>query len=280
MVRISVIIPTRNRAADLTRCLAGLVESVEHLAVWRPDAHLHEVVIVDDASDAPREIERVAHRATEDGLAVSMLRNARRRGAGASRERAAAEATGDVLAFLDDDAVPRGDWLSVVGGLDRERPAVTGRVFPFDRGLVSAARQARYDARYDVLDDGAPVEFFAGGNSAVLTDSFTVVGGFSRSGVGGDNSLAEALAEHGTPVRFDSNLVIVHRNGKGFRQAVLDSWAAGLHHPKPISMRAAARMSASSAVGARRGVREVNRLLGIVHAAARLVPRIAVREGE
>src|SRR5688500_9477800 len=162
VVRISVIIPTRNRPADLGRCLSALAECEQDLARGTSGARLHDVIIVDDASS----VAGSTAAAGRSDLPVSLLVNERQMGAGASRRRAAQVAEGDVLAFLDDDALPRGDWLSVVAAIEHSRLAITGRVLPFDAGLVSQARQARYDARYAPLSAGAPVTFFAGGNSA------------------------------------------------------------------------------------------------------------------
>jgi glycosyltransferase involved in cell wall biosynthesis len=268
VVRISVIIPTRERAADLRRCLAGLADCVRRLNDESHPAKLLEVIIVDDASTTVD----VSAVAAESGLPVEVIRNPSQLGAGASRRLAAELASGDVLAFLDDDAVPRGDWLIHAAAVDETHPAITGRVLRFDDGLLSSARQARYDVRYGRLERDAPVSFFAGGNSAVLAKSFHAAGGFAREGVGGDNSLADTLAELDTPVRFRPELVIAHRNGKGWRRALSDTWSAGRHHPQRMTVAEGWRAARASAVGATRTVREVNMLLGAVNAAARVTP--------
>lgn len=268
MVRISVIIPTRDRRADLQRCLQGLGECVHLLQERSPGAVLHEVLVVDDASRDPEAVSPA--RAAE--LPVRVLRSDTRQGAGVSRRIATAEAEGDVFAFLDDDAVPRGDWLAVCAALDARRPAATGRVLRFDAGLLSCARQARYDQRYEDLRAGEPVTFFAGGNGAVLADAFRAVGGFSREGTGGDNSLAAELLRRGTPVRFRPDLVIAHRNGKGWRRATRDAWDAGLAHPERLALGAGLRMVGAGAAGPTHAVREVNRALGAVHVAGRWMP--------
>lgn len=273
MVRISVIIPTRNRAADLRRCLDGLEESICELPTG---AVLHQVVVVDDASDSPEAT--AAARAT--GLPVTLLRNAVRTGAGASRRNAVRVADGDVLAFLDDDAVPRGDWLAMAARVDAGRPAVTGRVLGFDDGLISRARQARYDARYRGLSQGAPVRFFACGNGAVLTSAFHQVGGFSNEGVGGDNSLALSLDRAGTPVRFHPGLVIAHRNGKGWAAAVGNAWSAGTNHPERVPLAQLLDTARKSAVGNGLAVRELNRALGLLHALGRVLPRTRDEDGD
>lgn len=267
MVRISVIIPTRNREADLRRCLTGLAECGQRVPA-SSGVVLHQVVVVDDASSSPGATAAVI----ETGLPVTLLRNQRRLGAGASRRRAVEAADGGVLAFLDDDAVPRGDWLMVAATVHDTHPAITGRVLGFDTGLLSRARQARYDARYRGLAAAAPVGFFACGNSAVLTDAFHAVGGFANDGVGGDNSLAAALLRRGTPVRFQPDLVIAHRNGKGSIRAFRDAWSAGTNHPDRMTVVQLRDAMLGSAVGGTLAVRELNRALGIVHALGRVAP--------
>ncbi|MFH8337443.1 glycosyltransferase family 2 protein [Streptomyces sp. AM6-12] len=266
MVRISVVIPTRNRAADLRRCLDGLAECAQRLPVGLT---LHQVVVVDDASTTPD----ATAPARDSDLPVVLLRNPDRLGAGASRRRAVDVADGDVLAFLDDDAVPRGDWLTVAAEVDADRPAVTGRVLGFDAGLVPRARQARYDARYQGLREGTPVDFFACGNGAVLTSAFHGVHGFSNEGVGGDNSLARSLGRAGTPVRFHPHLVIAHRNGKGWSAALRNAWSAGTDHPQRMTASDLLAVARNSAVGDDPAVRELNRALGVLHALGRLMPR-------
>jgi len=266
VVRISVIIPTRNRAADLRRCLEGLLECARQLP---SGVTLHQIVVVDDASTDPE----ATKPACDTDLPVVLLRNRTRLGAGISRRRAVEVADGDVLAFLDDDAIPRGDWLAIAAGVDADRPAVTGRVLGFDAGLVSRARQARYDSRYRALREGSPVDFFACGNGAVLASAFHRVEGFSHEGVGGDNSLAWSLDRVGTPVRFHADLVIAHRNGKGWTAAVRNAWSAGTDHPSRMTVSDLLATAVNSAHGDDLAVRELNRALGIVHALGRLMPR-------
>ncbi|MCC3329190.1 glycosyltransferase [Nocardia abscessus] len=268
VVRISVIIPTRNRPDDLRRCLAGLVECVQRLDAT-PGTALHEVVIVDDASSRSDALSPVY----ASDLPTTVLYNRVRMGAGSSRARAVCAASGDVLAFLDDDAVPRGDWLSVAGSVTEHRPAISGRVLRFDKGLVSSARQARYDDRCRSLSEGDPISFFAGGNSAILASAFRAVGGFTRNGVGGDNSLAEALAADGNPVQFQPALVIAHRNGKGMRRAILDSWSSGRDHQQQLTIPAAIQLVRASGLGGSPAVRGLNRMLSVVHAAGRMERR-------
>ncbi|MCC6396428.1 MAG: glycosyltransferase family 2 protein [Bacteroidetes bacterium] len=91
--RISVIIPTVGRAS-LSQCLEGLARQA-----LKPD----DVQVVEDKA---------------------------RRGPGWARNEGIRKATGDILAFLDDDAVPPPDWLSsMVQAMDHAEADVAGGSF-------------------------------------------------------------------------------------------------------------------------------------------------------
>jgi mycofactocin glycosyltransferase len=96
---VTVIIPTLDRAGDLDECLQAI------RAIDYPAERL-EIIVVDDASaDAPA-IAAVAGR-----HGARLLVNSENRGPAHSRDRAAAEAKGDILAFVDSDCVPTRSWL-------------------------------------------------------------------------------------------------------------------------------------------------------------------------
>lgn len=96
---VTVIVPTRDRADDLDRCLAA-VSRLDY-----PPDQL-EVVVVDDASRDPGTIVEVA---AHHG--VRLLVNEENRGPSYSRNRASFESASDVLAFVDSDCVPGPAWL-------------------------------------------------------------------------------------------------------------------------------------------------------------------------
>ena len=108
---ISVVIITRNRCRDLERCLEAI------LRVRRaPD----EILVVDNGStDATREVvDRIAttrpiRYVLEPKPGVSHARNA---GSRAAR--------GDILAFMDDDAVPREAWLENIENAFLKSPSI------------------------------------------------------------------------------------------------------------------------------------------------------------
>ncbi|MCZ7456167.1 glycosyltransferase family 2 protein [Streptomyces sp. WMMC940] len=233
--RVSVVIATRNRPDDVRHLLAAIEAGDTGL--------VHEVLLVDDASDTPLRL-RADHR-----VPVRVLRNDRRKGAAASRNRAAESATGNVLAFLDDDARPLPDWFHVLGSaLADDRAAVTGRVLPFDSGVVARARQYRYEVRYAQHAPNSVVTFFAGGNSAVWTDVFLEAGGFPDVVTASDNGLVERLSRSGRHVFFVPALRVAHRNSKGAGIAFREAWRAGRLAPRSSSAAALRRLTATARV--------------------------------
>ncbi|MCP3776516.1 glycosyltransferase [Paenibacillus sp. MZ04-78.2] len=227
MVRITVIIPTQNRPKDLQRCLYGLADNDLSL--------LEEVIVIDDGSQIP-----IAEVIQVPGLPVLVIRNEQPCGAAACRNIAGISAKSKIIAFLDDDAVPSPDWLKIIiQELKSDHGAITGRVLRFDKGLISQARQVRYNMRYTVVNKGQSVSFFSGGNSAIWTDLFQKVGGFNQHGSGGDNGLVADLSGQGYKVHFIPELVILHRNSKGLKKAMIEAYNSGRFHPEQLRFREA-----------------------------------------
>jgi GT2 family glycosyltransferase len=158
--RVSVVLPTFNRAADLLRTLDALVEQT-----WPPD----EVIVVDDGSTDGTG-ERLAGWSTshQHRFELTALRQANA-GPGQARNFGLGHARGDLVLFLGDDIQPEADLIAehvgvhrrlgepcaVVGFTewDRERMAVT----PFLEHVNSQGAQFGYG----LFTDGADVPFTA-----------------------------------------------------------------------------------------------------------------------
>ncbi|GLJ01801.1 hypothetical protein OAS1_10490 [Bacillus sp. YKCMOAS1] len=213
MVRVTVIIPTKDREHDLKRCLQGLLKNNVAL--------IEEIIIIDDNSKKPLAIK-------EFDLPLKIIRNSKSIGAAACRNKAVDLVKSKIIAFLDDDAIPTPDWIATaISFLEKRKCGITGRVLRFDRGIVSKARQERYNMRYKNLRRGDKVDFFSGGNSAIWTDIFKRVNGFSRLSSGGDNEIVGDLDAIGYEICFIPELVILHRNSKGVKQAVKEAFKSG-----------------------------------------------------
>ena len=125
-VPISVILPTRNRSALLRRA----VDSV--LAQTYPRWEL--LVVVDgNEDDSPAVL------ASYDDARIHPLRG-EGKGASAARNRGLERATGDVVAYLDDDNVMHPEWLRAVAWAFEERRPGTrvlyGARIVEERGVV------------------------------------------------------------------------------------------------------------------------------------------------
>jgi GT2 family glycosyltransferase len=148
--RASVVVPTNfARPAELRRCLRSLAE-LDH-----PD---YEVIVVDNrAADAPI--------AELDGVRV--VREPRP-GISAARNRGVSVATGEVIAFTDDDVRVHPGWLSALGGRFARQPhvsAVTGLVVPLE---LETQAQIFFEQSGSGLDRGyAPLTFERAGRFLV-----------------------------------------------------------------------------------------------------------------
>ena len=192
-MRASVIVPAWQAADTLPACLDGLA---------RQDAEEFEVLVVDDGStDGTAEI---AERA---GGRVRLLRT-RRLGPVGARNRGAAEASGEVLAFTDADCAPEPGWLSA--GLD-----CVDEGFDLVQGAVRPARSfGPWDRTVSV---GAEIGLYETANLFLRRSVFERVGGFEKPfevdlGVhfGEDIWLAWRARRAGARSTFCPSAVVVH----------------------------------------------------------------------
>ena len=181
---VSVVVPTRDRNPELERCLAALA---------RLDPAPREIIVVDNAPRTDGALELATRWHTryvrEDVPGLSRARN-----------RGAREAVGEIVAYIDDDAVPDVGWLRSVRNefADPRVALVAGKVAPlaanpaFDR-LYELAGFAGLGNNRMVVDRDTPgwfekvnfLPFGAGANLAIRRSAFQLWGGFDqRLGLG------------------------------------------------------------------------------------------------
>jgi len=100
--RFTVIVPTFERPAPLAACVRAL------RALERPGGALEIVIVNDGGSPPPPDVVDAGGDTTLQ-LRVIDQRNA---GPASARNRGAAEAQGEYLAFTDDDCLPDRGWLT------------------------------------------------------------------------------------------------------------------------------------------------------------------------
>jgi mycofactocin system glycosyltransferase len=204
---VTVVIPVKDRAGELARCLASLGRV-------RYPAEKLEIVVVDDGSaDGTPEVARAVG-------ATVVASGGRGRGPAAARNRGAAVARGDVLAFIDSDCVASEGWLAELAPrfADPEVVAVGGRV----DGMHSSSSLDRYEAEMSSLCLGRRGRSGQGGhdtfylpscNLLVRRAAFAAAGGFREElQVGEDVDLTWRLRDRGGRIVYTPGGRIAHEH--------------------------------------------------------------------
>jgi mycofactocin glycosyltransferase len=206
----TIVIPVRDRAPELERCLASAGTQAS-------------VVVVDDGSADAAAIAAVCRRHGARLIAASS-------GAGpaAARNRALLELETEWVAFLDSDCQPADGWIDTLAGhFDDPLVAAVGariRPLPAARPRRASVRE-RYDLARCALDMGARESAVGPGRrvaylptAALLVRRAAVATGFDPDlRYGEDVDLIWRLCAAGWRVRYDPAVVVGH--------AEPDSWA-------------------------------------------------------
>ncbi len=220
---VTVVIPVKDRHAELDRCLAGLAGPAG-LGLAGP-AH---VIVVDDGSAEPAAIKAIAAARGAD-----VIRRPVNGGPGAARNTGLRAARTSLVAFLDSDCVPRPGWLD---GLlphfaDPAVGAVAPRIVPYraaggpGEGGSEDGWLARYEGASSTLDmgarpspvrPGARVPYVPGAALVVRRDA--AGDGFADGMyVGEDVDFVWRLAAAGWRVRYEPAAVMGHDHRVTFR---------------------------------------------------------------
>jgi len=217
--RVSIVIPTCRRPELLARCLGAL-------AAQDYDAHLYEIIVADDAAE-PRVRHLVAQWAkrTHGAPLIRYVAVTGSRGPAGARNRGWEIASGDVVAFTDDDTVARADWLTE--GMKAMIPGVAaaaGRVIvplPGDRPLTDYERDIRHMETAEFLT----------ANCFVRREVLRAVGGFDErftSAWREDSDLQFRLLEANGKVVAAPHAVVEH-------PVRAMSWAGGIRQHRKIA---------------------------------------------
>jgi glycosyltransferase involved in cell wall biosynthesis len=230
-MKISVLICTRNRAASLRRAL----ESV--FAQRLTTDGDYEVVVVDNGSeDETRRV--VAEFAALHGGRLLYCYEGRP-GLARARNAGLEAATGEVIAFTDDDVLVREDWLD---GVRREFEAdpdlhlLSGRVLPARAGLQPVALQLSEEpGTYSTPEHATQA---LGANMAFRREVFARCGPFdTRLGAGTffagaeEVEMAYRALRAGHRLRYAPNVTVYHDHDRvTVRQACSLEYGYGKGH--------------------------------------------------
>jgi GT2 family glycosyltransferase len=221
-LRISVIVSTHNRAEQLQLCLNALMRQ-QDLA-----AQAYEVIVVDNASrDHTKQVVEDIRRQSdwvrylyEEKLGLSAARNA-----------GAAQARGEILCFVDDDAIPSPNYLAEVlsSFKDHQATCVGGKIVAeWPDGTAPpwfTPRYAHVVAQTSFGDTARRLvrnEFPFGANIAFRKEAFRALGGFDENlgKCGGNNiwgeeiDLCHRLQEKGFAFFYNPRALVWHVVGR------------------------------------------------------------------
>ena len=222
LLTAAVVIATRSRPALLDRCISAVIQQSVSPTV---------VVVVDnsDGDDATRAVagHHGAHYVVEPRRGVSRARNT---GAHVCRT--------DVVAYLDDDAVPDPEWLSALLGEFRDPhvAAVTGRILEIaqlDAGPTSpraeAGQRIAFGGQARLMFDRNTPEWFERANFGGVGQGANLAIRRAASWPGFDERLGAGTTMVGTEEHHAFFSLI----DQGYR--VVYTPAASVYHPYPDS---------------------------------------------
>ena len=204
---ISVIIPTYNRPARLEKCLQALYGQTFEKP-W-------EVIVVDDGS-ATDLYAVVENKEWVHPIQLIVQEN---KGPAAARNTGVKHASGEYLAFLDDDCEPEPQWLHHLSGRVRKGVLVGGKTENLVKGnLYSEVSQALVAYLYESFK-GTPWYFYTSNNFLVDKLTFLEVGGFDESfptSAGEDREFCARWRNLGFKMHYASEAVIGHAHEMSF----------------------------------------------------------------
>lgn len=206
--RFSVIVCTYNGARTLRDCLQGLRQ------LDYPD---YEVILVDDGStDNSAEIAR--------GFGVRVI-STKNCGLSAARNTGLEASSGEIVAYIDDDAYPDPHWLKYLNSTFRRttHAAVGGpNIAPPDDGSIAECVLNAPGGPVHVLYSDTEAEHIPGCNMAFRKSALRAVGGFDPQFLtaGDDVDLCWRIHQRGWTIGFCPAALVWHHR----RNSVVTYW--------------------------------------------------------
>lgn len=205
---VTVAVATRNRQDTLADCLESL------LAQGYPKDRFEVIVVDDESNDGTA---AVAQRFTGDGLPTIHYVRQRHSGLSVARNRAVSDGVGDLICFLDDDAVATPTWLQAMVGAANRHPDVDcfgGRLLLRIEGRAPRTCEAEsLGATLDLGDDEQTITRVKGSNMAIRRSAFGRIGLFNPALVwrGDEDNWLHRLHDEGGRVLYVPGGLVWHR---------------------------------------------------------------------
>ena len=203
--RISVVVASYNGSNTIRECFEGLLKL---------DYPNFEVIVVNDGStdETP----------TIAGEYDFRLINTDNQGLSNARNTGIEAATGEIVAFLDDDAYPDQDWLKylAITFMTKDCVGVGGpNIAPLDEGKIADCIANSPGGPLHVLLSDIEAEHIPGCNMAFRTECLKAIGGFDpQFRVAGDDvDLCWRIQETGWWIAFSPAAMVWHSRRNSIR---------------------------------------------------------------
>lgn len=173
--KVSIIVPNWNGKAFLSRCVGGLLQSAA-------EANLSfELLLLDDAST-----DGSAEETAREFPDVRLIRQETNLGFGATVNRGAREATGDILILANNDLVPKARFIrELVRHFDEADDVfgVSGKTVDWEASapnhvnMTAEFSAGRFRLKWSDDSETAETMFMQGGSCAIRRDLFLKLGG-------------------------------------------------------------------------------------------------------
>jgi len=218
--RVSVIVCSCNGARTIRECFDGLL---------RLEYPNFEVIVVNDGSN-----DATARIAQEHGFRLITTAN---RGLSSARNTGLAAATGEIVAYIDDDAYPDPHWLTYLAStfLSTPHAGVGGpNIPPPGEGSVADCVANAPGAPTHVLLSDQVAEHIPGCNMAFRKTCLEAIGGFDPQfrAAGDDVDVCWRLQQRGWTLGFSPGAVVWHHR----RNSVRTYWKQQLGYGKAEAM--------------------------------------------
>ena len=215
VVTCSIVIPVHNRASLTRQCLNVLLAQPASAAVKR------EVIVVDDGST-----DLTGRLLAGYGDRIRVITHTKGRGFAEACQAGAAVASGEYLVLLNNDTVPRADWLSALAAYAEAHPAaaVVGAKLLYPNDTIQHAGvvfgQDRYPhhlyigfpADHPAANVSRRFQVVTGACCLIRRDAWDAMGGFDTGFVNGweDVDLCLRLGEAGHEIHYCHESVVYH----------------------------------------------------------------------
>lgn len=209
-IGLTAVVCTYNRRGFLGRCIESLI--------GQDYAEPYEVIVVDDgSSDGTSELVGDLEGNAPPNVRFRFIRHEKNRGLGAARNTAVKHASGDVVAFTDDDTVVSPDWVATLARCYEAHPevsAVGGLVLNGhpDSTIAEIGQQIVTSRLTGSVFDGNYTRFIVGNNQSYRKNAIESVGGFEEELIyGGEEAEIQLrLQDNGHKMLFTRDATVTH----------------------------------------------------------------------